>query len=65
MYGYSPDLHEYIIEVGLRHVKILVTLASFQGHSLVYRNLLTKLMDFCQTCIDISYGQSKELFRFW
>ena len=28
MYGYSPDLHEYIIVVGM---------ASFQGHSLVYR----------------------------
>ena len=37
MDGYTSDLHVYIIVAGLRHVKVLVTLTSFQGHSLVYR----------------------------
>ena len=37
MDGYSPTVYTYIIVTGLRHVKFLVTLTSFQGHSLVYR----------------------------
>ena len=37
MIEYSSDLSGYIIVTDLRHVKFLVTLTHFQGHSLVCR----------------------------
>ena len=57
----------YIIMVGLKHVKCLVTSTSFQGHSLVYYRISFEQVDvfFCQTCIDMSFGQFLELVRFW